>query len=92
MDTEKGNTVKLLKEKRKVSTEAKEKLKEFTRTKKAIMNALNGEDLTIAQLSEKLSLPYNEVVYYLMSLLKFGLVQVGEIDDMDEYFTYKVVK
>jgi DNA-binding IclR family transcriptional regulator len=50
---------------------------------------LKDEDLTIKQLTEKLNMPSDEVVYYLMSLAKFGYVKTGEIDDMDEYFTYK---
>ena len=31
-------------------------------------------------------------LYYLMTLVKYGSVKVGEIDDMDEYFTYKLNK
>ena len=46
-------------------------------------------DLTVAQMSEKLEMPTHEVVYYLMSLVKYGLVKTGDIDDMDEYYTYK---
>jgi len=32
------------------------------------------------------------VVYNLMTLVKFGFVKIGDIDDMDEYYTYKLNK
>lgn len=92
METSKGQTFRQLREKRPVSPEVKEQLKNFNKTKKAILNALGEGEQTIAQLSEKLSMPTHEVVYYLMSLLKYGFVQKGELDDMDEYFTYKLTK
>jgi predicted Rossmann fold nucleotide-binding protein DprA/Smf involved in DNA uptake len=92
MDIEKGKTFKYLREKREVSAAAKEKLKNFTRIKKSILDALKEEDLTIDQLTQKLSMPKHEVVFYLMTLIKYGFVQTGTIDDMDEYFSYKLKK
>jgi len=41
-------------------------------------------------LAKELNLPKDEVLYQLMSLLKFGSVEVAGIDDMDEYFSYKI--
>lgn len=92
MEVEKGKTAKYLREKRAVSQKAKDNLKEFNRIKKAILDALKEEDLTIDQLTKQLNMPKHEVVYYLMSLIKYGFVQTGEVDDMDEYFTYKLKK
>jgi len=51
---------------------------------------LGEEESTIAQLSEKLSMPKYEVLYHVTSLVKFGFLQIGEIDDMDEYYSYKI--
>jgi len=90
MEVEKGKTAKYLREKQGVSQSAKDKLKEFNTIKKAILEALKEGDLTIAQLTDKLNMPKNEVVFYLMSLIKYGFVQTGEVDDMDEYFSYKL--
>jgi predicted ArsR family transcriptional regulator len=90
MDAEKGKTVKYLKEKRPVPKEVKEQLKSFTRTKKLILNSLMESDKTIPELAEKLKIPAHEITYQLMSLLKYGMVETGEIDDMDEYFQYKI--
>jgi predicted transcriptional regulator len=92
MDIEKGKTFKYLREKREVSESAKENLKNFTRIKKSILDALKENDMTIDQLTQKLSLPKHEVVFYLMTLIKYGFVQTGAIDDMDEYFSYKLKK
>ncbi len=90
MEVEKGKTFKYLREKREVPEEVKENLKHFTRVKKSITDALKEGELTIGQLSEKIGMPRNEVVYFLMTLVKYGQVETGEIDDMDEYFTYKL--
>lgn len=91
-ETRKGSTAKYLRDKQGVSQQAKDNLKEFTRIKKTMLDALAEEDLTIAQLTEKLGMPQDEVVYYLMSLVKYGFVKTGDVDDMDEYYTYKLIK
>jgi len=92
MEVEKGKTAKYLKEKHPVPKEVTEQLKYFTRTKKSLLNALKESDKTVPQLAEELKLPKNEVMFQLMSLLKYGLVETGEVDDMDEYFYYKIKK
>jgi predicted Rossmann fold nucleotide-binding protein DprA/Smf involved in DNA uptake len=92
MEIEKGKTFKYLRDKREVPQEVKDQLKEFNRIKKAMLDALKESDLTIDQLTQKLNMPKPEVVYYLMSLIKYGFVQTGAVDDMDEYFTYKLKK
>jgi DNA-binding IclR family transcriptional regulator len=53
---------------------------------------LQESDLTIEQLTQKLNMPKHEVVFYLMSLVKYGYVQTGEVDDKDAYFSYKLKK
>ncbi|MDO5663772.1 MAG: ArsR family transcriptional regulator [Bacteroidia bacterium] len=92
MEVEVGKTAKYLREKQGVPEHIKEELKEFNRIKREITNALQNEELTIAQLSEKLQMSTYDVTYYLMSLVKYGIVATGEIDDMDEYYSYKLVK
>jgi predicted transcriptional regulator len=90
MEIEKGKTYKYLREKREVSQSAKDNLKQFLKIKKSILDALQESDLTIEQLTQKLNMPSNVVVYYLMSLVKYGFVQTGAVDDMDAYFSYKL--
>ncbi len=91
-EVEKGKTAKYLRDKIGVSEQAKDNLKEFARIKKSITDALAEGDMTIDQLTTKLSMPKPDVVYYLMSLVKYGVVKTGDIDDMDEYYTYKLNK
>jgi len=90
MEIEKGKTVKYLKEKRQVPEQVKEQLKDFAKIKRSILNALKKKDKTIPELAQELKIPAHEIIYHLMSLLKYGLVETGEIDDMDEYFKYKI--
>lgn len=92
MEIEKGKTFKYLREKREVPQEVKDQLKKFNKIKKEILGALKENDLTIDLLSQKLNMSRPDVVYYLMSLIKYGFVETGEVDDMDEYFTYKLKK
>jgi predicted HTH transcriptional regulator len=91
MNIEKGKTIKYIREKRKASQESKDNLKNFTRIKKAILDALkeNGE-MTIPQLAEKLNMASYEIVYFLMSLLKYGFIETAGLDDRDEYYYYKL--
>jgi len=92
METEKGKTFKYMREKREVSQAAKDNLKKFNRIKKTVLEALQENELTIDQLTKILDMPKDEVVFYVMSLVKYGFVQTGIIDDMDEYFSYKLKK
>ncbi len=82
-------TVKIRREKWKVSDAAKNNLKEFNRLND-ILQELAKEDLTVAQLCDRTGMPKDEVVYSLLSLVKFGFVETGNIDDMDEYYNYKI--
>ncbi len=90
MEIEKGKTYKYLRDKREVTQVTKDNMKQFSKIKKSILDALKESELTIEQLTQKLNMPKNEVVFYIMSLVKYGFVQTGTIDDMDEYFSYKL--
>jgi len=89
---EKGKTAKYLRDKQGISKQAKENLKTFNQIKKQLLEALETEDLTIDQLTQKVGIAKSDVVYQVMSLVKYGLIKVGDIDDMDEYYTYKLNK
>lgn len=89
---EKGKTAKYLRDKQGVPEHVKENLKEYNRIKKQIIETLAQEELTVAQVSEKTGISLPETLYYMMSLVKYGVIKVGQIDDMDEYFTYKLIK
>jgi DNA-directed RNA polymerase specialized sigma subunit len=92
MEIEKGKTFKYLREKREVSQAAKENLKQFIRIKKEILDSLKEKEMTIDELTQKMTMPKHEVVFYLLTMVKYGQVQTGSIDDMDEYYSYKLKK
>ncbi len=92
MEKEKTRTIDIIKEKRTVSAETKQKLKEYNRVKKLILKSLASEAKTIPQIAGETELPLEVVTFYLMTLRKYGSIETGELDDMDEYFSYKLKK
>ena len=91
-NVEKGKTAKYLRDKQGIPQQAKDNLKEFNRIKKTLLTALAEREMTVKELSETTQIPSAEVMFNLMSLVKYGEVVVGAIDDMDEYYTYKIKK
>lgn len=85
-------TAILLREKRTVPDEVKEKSKKFVRMRKAIKASLKEGPKSIPQLVEEMKLPTDVVTYYVMSLNKFGDIAVGELDEDDEYYSYELPK
>jgi len=90
MNIEKGKTYKYLREKRDISQSAKDNQRLFGKIKKTVTEALKEGDLTIDQITQKLNMPKDEVVFYVMTLVKYGHIKAGAIDDLDEYFAYKL--
>jgi len=85
-----SKTIDHIKKIRTVSDEVKAKRKEFNRIKKLIVKALDSEPETIPQLAKEIDLSIDVITFHLMTLRKYGDVETGEIDDMDEYFFYKL--
>ena len=69
-----------------------EERKKYIQIRKTLREALKEESKSIPQLAVDTNLPLPDVTYYLMTLLKFGEVAVDGIDDMDEYYFYKLIK
>lgn len=88
----KTKTINIIKEIRKVPAHVTEGRKKYSRIRKAILEALKDEAKTIPQIAKIITLPLDQTTYYLMALLKFGDVAVEGIDDMDEYYFYKLKK
>lgn len=88
----KTKTINIIKELRMVPDHVTEGRKKFVKIRKAMLASLKEGTKTIPQLALALALPLAETTYYLMSLQKFGDVAVEGIDDMDEYYIYKLTK
>lgn len=88
----KTKTINIIKETRKVPAHVTEGRKKYVQIRKAILEALKTEGKTIPQIAADTKLPVAETTYYLMTLQKFGEITVEGIDDMDEYYIYKLKK
>jgi Fic family protein len=87
-----SRTIDLVKQERQVPSHVKEELKNFNRMKRSIRTALEGGPKTIPELSRELDITLAEATYYLMSLRKYGMVETGDLDDLDEYYYYQLKK
>ncbi|NOR87659.1 MAG: hypothetical protein GQ527_08630 [Bacteroidales bacterium] len=83
-------TIDVMKENRTVSPEVKERIKAFNKLKKLILKSLGSEEKTIPEIAKEIELNSDAITYNLMTLLKYGFVITGEIDDDDEYYYYKL--
>ncbi len=81
-----------MKEKRSVPDSVKEKIKTFNRLKKQILAVLESGQKTIPEIVSETGLEVDVVTYNLMTLLKYGHVVVGDLDDDDEYYYYELKK
>ncbi len=77
---------------RKISDQAKQSVKTFNDMKKKITEALKSGPKSIPQIAKITNIPSDKVLFYLMTMQKFGLVTVDSLDDMDEYYLYKLVE
>ena len=87
---EKRTTIKAMKEQREVPVAVRERMKEFRRIKKMILEALKPEPMTIPEIADKTGLQKDVVTYNLMTLRKFGEIETDRVDDMDEYYYYRI--
>jgi len=85
-DQEKA-AMKRLREKRKGEiAAASARIKEQNKAIRSIQDALKGNDRTVPELGEATGMPASEVLYYLATLKKYGLVLEGAKDG--SYFRY----
>lgn len=92
MEEKKNGTFRIKRETHTVSQQVKDNLKAYNKIKKQVIEAMGDEELTIPQIAVKLNMSQPDTLYYVMSLLKFGTIVATGIDDMDEYYFYKLKK
>jgi len=83
-------TIDIIKEKREVSEAVKNGVKVYNKLKKQILKSLEGGEKTIPEIAKEMEDDISSITYHLMTLLKFGFIEAGEIDDNDEYYYYKL--
>jgi histidyl-tRNA synthetase len=90
MQENKRETFKIKRESYIVPQQLKDQLKTYNSVKKSIIVALGEEELNIPQIAEKINMNTTDTLYYVMSLLKFNIIQTARLDDMDEFYLYKI--
>ncbi len=79
-----------MKEKRKVPQGVKDKIKAFNKLKKKILDSLKEGEKTIPEIAKEMDDDIDAITYNLMTLLKYGFLEAGDIDDNDEYYYYRL--
>ena len=92
MEEKKKETFKIKRETHNVSQKTKDQLKAFNATRKKILEAIGDEELNMVNIASKINMSKDDTTYYVMSLLKFNMIQACGMDDMDEYYFYKIKK
>ncbi len=90
MDKNKSETFKKLRGVKEVPDSLKEEMKLFNKQKGLIKKTLLTGPESIPMIAEKTGISSDEVIYILMSMLKFDEVEVDKVDDMDEFFLYRI--
>lgn len=90
MENKKQRTTDIIKKSRNVSQDVKIIVKEFVGIKKMIKASLKPEAKTIPQIVDETKLNASVVTYFLMTMIKYGDIVAGEIDDDDEYYYYNL--
>jgi len=83
-------TIDIIKEKRSVPDSLKEKRKAYNDVRKKIKKALAEGPKTIPQIANETGIPSHIITYTLMTCRKYGEIETGEPDDMDEYYYYQL--
>jgi len=90
MDNNKSETFKKLKGIKEVPDSLKEEMKLFNKQKGLIKKTLLTGAGSIPMIAEKTGISPDTVIYVLMSMFKFDEVEVDKVDDMDEFFLYRI--
>ena len=85
-----SKTIDVMKEKRTVSDQVKNRIKAFNKLKKKILKSLEAGEKTIPEIAKDMEDELDAITYNLMTLLKYGFIEAGELDDDDEYYYYKL--
>jgi len=83
-------TVDEMKKKREVPQRVKDSIKAFTKLKKKILKTLEAGEKTIPEIAKEIDNDIEAITYNLMTLLKYGFIEAGDLDEDDEYYYYKL--
>jgi predicted transcriptional regulator len=87
-----GKTIDVIKEKRTVSHDVKENIKVFNKLKKEILKSLESGQKTIPEIAKDVDSDIDVITYHVMTLIKYGSIIAGNLDDNDEFYYYELKK
>ena len=67
-------------------------LKEQQTVRKRILQAMRGEPKSIPQLAEATEIPAHDVLWYVASMKKYGVIVETGMDEDYEYYLYQLTK
>jgi predicted transcriptional regulator len=72
--------------------QAQELLKEQQAIRKKVLHALQDGPLTIPQIAEETGILAHQVLWYVATMRKYGLVEEAGLDEDEEYYLYSLSK
>jgi predicted transcriptional regulator len=83
---------KLRKQHSETVKQAQEVLRQQQAVRKALHSALQNSPHSVPQLAEETGLPAHEVLWYIATMKKYGLVEEAGLDESEEYYLYSLSK
>jgi len=83
-------TVEVIKKEREIPKEAVKKAQEYTKIKKQILKSLKSGPKTIPEIAKETGMDTYTVMWYLMTLRKYGEVKETEEVTPDGYYKYEI--
>jgi predicted transcriptional regulator len=88
-EKEQAQILKALREEKKETvSRAQELLKDQQAVRKAIRNALKEGAKTVPEVAASTELPSHDIMWYMMAMRKFGLIE--EVDMDGQYYRYRL--
>jgi len=84
--------VEMRKEHRETVQKAQELLKAQQSVRKTLERALSGGPHSVPQLAHATGIPAHEVLWYVASMKKYGLVAEAGTDESGDYYLYRLTK
>jgi hypothetical protein len=83
-------TIEIIKQKWIIPDAVKQHHKDYLQLRKQIRQVLKEEPETIPGIAKKTGIPSDQVLFVVMTMRKYNEVETGELDDLDEYYFYKL--
>lgn len=83
-------TIEIIKQKWIIPDTVKQHHKDYLQLRKQIKHVLQEGAETIPGIALKTGIPSDQVLFVVMTLRRYNEVETGELDDMDEYYLYKL--